>query len=135
MDETQETLRTSAFPSTHVKWSCHQRLSDHNARRRKPQKEKETIHFNSRSQSSSFYDGQHQIRFVPNNVPDLVQTEPVLNSIWETTRNSQHTAGVFHQAVYFSDRSEVQCLHRWKKVLNLLKVHRLMRRMKKSLSW
>ncbi|KAF5801939.1 putative transcription factor SBP family [Helianthus annuus] len=80
------------------KRSCRQRLSDHNARRRKPQKEKETVHFNSRSQSSSFYDGQHQISFVSNNVPELVQPEPALNSIWETTRNSQHTAGVFHQA-------------------------------------
>ncbi|KAI3812414.1 hypothetical protein L1987_17122 [Smallanthus sonchifolius] len=71
------------------KRSCRRRLSNHNARRRKPQQE--TIHFNSRNLSSSFYDGQQQLSFVFNNVP-LVQTKPTLNSVWETTCNPQHTA-------------------------------------------
>ncbi|KAI7735518.1 hypothetical protein M8C21_017876, partial [Ambrosia artemisiifolia] len=87
------------------KRSCRQRLSDHNARRRKPQKE--TIRFNSRSLSSSLYDGQQLISFVSNNDP-LVQTQPALSSIWETTRNSQHTAGDFHQG----SNAEALDLHR-----------------------
>ncbi|KAI3728404.1 hypothetical protein L6452_17039 [Arctium lappa] len=68
------------------KRSCRRRLSDHNARRRKPQQE--TIQFNSTSPSSSFYDGQQQLSFVFNNVP-LVQTKPGGSSIWESTCNSK----------------------------------------------
>ncbi|MFS7930171.1 putative transcription factor SBP family [Helianthus anomalus] len=49
------------------KRSCRRRLSNHNARRRKPQQE--TIHFNPSNLSSSFYDGQQQLGFVFNNVP------------------------------------------------------------------
>ncbi|KAK1436625.1 hypothetical protein QVD17_02407 [Tagetes erecta] len=71
------------------KRSCRRRLSNHNARRRKPQQE--TIHFNSRNLSSSFYDGQQQLGFVFNNVP-LVQTKPTLSSVWETGCNPQQTA-------------------------------------------
>ncbi|KAF5754145.1 putative transcription factor SBP family [Helianthus annuus] len=71
------------------KRSCRRRLSNHNARRRKPQQE--TIHFNPSNLSSSFYDGQQQLGFVFNNVP-LVQTKPALNSVWETTCNPQQTA-------------------------------------------
>ncbi|KAL8267118.1 hypothetical protein R6Q59_004462 [Mikania micrantha] len=70
------------------KRSCRRRLSNHNARRRKPQQE--TIHFNSRNLSSSFYDGQQQLGFVFNNVP-VVQTKPTLNSVWETTCNPEQT--------------------------------------------
>ncbi|KAI3501863.1 hypothetical protein L1887_29889 [Cichorium endivia] len=46
------------------KRSCRRRLSDHNARRRKPQQE--TIQFNSRN-LSSFYDGREELSFVFNN--------------------------------------------------------------------
>lgn len=64
------------------KRSCRRRLSDHNARRRKPQQE--TIQFNSTSlSSSSFYDGPQQLSFVYN-VP-LVQTKP---AVWETSQHS-----------------------------------------------
>ncbi|XP_076944919.1 squamosa promoter-binding-like protein 12 [Bidens hawaiensis] len=79
------------------KRSCRRRLSNHNARRRKPQQE--TIHFNSSNLSSSFYGGQQQLGYMFNNVP-LVQTKPALNSVWETNlRHTTHstTAGVFHQ--------------------------------------
>ncbi|KAK1438144.1 hypothetical protein QVD17_03947 [Tagetes erecta] len=87
------------------KRSCRRRLSNHNARRRKPQQE--TIHFNSRNLSSSFYDGQQQLGFVFNNVP-LVQTKPTLSSVWETTCNPQQTAvsavkAAKPEAIQFSD--------------------------------
>ncbi|KAI7724749.1 hypothetical protein M8C21_004626 [Ambrosia artemisiifolia] len=71
------------------KRSCRRRLSNHNARRRKPQQE--TIHFNSSNLPSSFYDGQQHLGFVFNNVP-VVHTKPALNSVWETTCNPQQTA-------------------------------------------
>ncbi|KAK9052690.1 hypothetical protein SSX86_029320 [Deinandra increscens subsp. villosa] len=86
------------------KRSCRRRLSNHNARRRKPQQE--TIRFNSRNLSSSFYDGDQQLSFVFNNVP-LVQTKHTLNSVWETTCNPQQIAPAVKaekpEAVQFSD--------------------------------
>ncbi|XP_024991191.1 squamosa promoter-binding-like protein 10 isoform X1 [Cynara cardunculus var. scolymus] len=59
------------------KRSCRRRLSDHNARRRKPQQEPNQ--FNSRSPYSSFYDTH------------LVQTRPAISSTWESTCNSKYS--------------------------------------------
>ncbi|KAA8533321.1 hypothetical protein F0562_033146 [Nyssa sinensis] len=49
------------------KRSCRRRLSDHNARRRKPQQE--AIQFDPTRLSSPFYGGRQQISFELNNVP------------------------------------------------------------------
>ncbi|PKA51434.1 Squamosa promoter-binding-like protein 12 [Apostasia shenzhenica] len=49
------------------KRSCRRRLSDHNARRRKPQPQ--TVAFNSSGFSSSFYDGRQHMNFFPNQAP------------------------------------------------------------------
>ncbi|KAI3720420.1 hypothetical protein L6452_21336 [Arctium lappa] len=70
------------------KRSCRRRLSDHNARRRKPQQE--TIHFNSTNLSSSFYGGRQQLSFVLNNAP-LAQTRPAVSSTWENSSNSAYS--------------------------------------------
>ncbi|XP_024988362.1 squamosa promoter-binding-like protein 12 isoform X2 [Cynara cardunculus var. scolymus] len=70
------------------KRSCRRRLSDHNARRRKPQQE--TIHFNPTNLSSSFYGGRQQLSFVLNNTP-LVQTRPAVSSTWENSSNSAYS--------------------------------------------
>ncbi|CAK9137297.1 unnamed protein product [Ilex paraguariensis] len=69
------------------KRSCRRRLSDHNARRRKPQQE--TVQFNS-TRLSSFYDGGKQMNFVLNNAP-LLHSRPAADSTWETTCSSQFT--------------------------------------------
>ncbi|KAJ9554571.1 hypothetical protein OSB04_018616 [Centaurea solstitialis] len=61
------------------KRSCRRRLSDHNARRRKPQQE--LNQFNSSIPYSSFYD------------PPLVQTRPAISSTWESTCNSKYSTG------------------------------------------
>nr|KJB78084.1 hypothetical protein B456_012G176500 [Gossypium raimondii] len=55
------------------KRSCRQRLSDHNARRRKPQTE--ATHFNAARISSS-YDGKQHTSFVWNEVPILHNARP-----------------------------------------------------------
>lgn len=49
------------------KRSCRRRLSDHNARRRRPQPE--AIQFNSSRLSSSLYDGRQQMNLMLNRVP------------------------------------------------------------------
>lgn len=69
------------------KRSCRRRLSDHNARRRKPQQE--TIQFNSTCLSSSIYEGTQQMSFVLNNAPP--HTNPAGNSTWESTYGSKYT--------------------------------------------
>lgn len=69
------------------KRSCRRRLSDHNARRRKPQQE--TIQFNSSSLSSSFYDGPQQLSFVLNNVP-VVHARPAASNTWDSTCSSKY---------------------------------------------
>ncbi|KAB2088329.1 hypothetical protein ES319_A04G168500v1 [Gossypium barbadense] len=59
------------------KRSCRRRLSDHNARRRKPQTE--ATHFNAAripSLSSSSYDGKQRTSFVWNEVPILHNARP-----------------------------------------------------------
>ncbi|KAK1269434.1 Squamosa promoter-binding-like protein 3 [Acorus gramineus] len=63
------------------KRSCRRRLSDHNARRRKPQPE--GLSFNSGRLSSSFYaDDRHQMNLAFNN-PSFGCTRPVESFIWE----------------------------------------------------
>ncbi|XP_022776332.1 squamosa promoter-binding-like protein 2 [Durio zibethinus] len=69
------------------KRSCRRRLSDHNARRRKPQTE--AIHFNPASLSSSSYDGKQQMSFVWNKVPFLHNARPNENFTWEGTFDSK----------------------------------------------
>uniref|UniRef100_A0A5B7BU47 Putative squamosa promoter-binding-like protein 2 isoform X1 n=1 Tax=Davidia involucrata TaxID=16924 RepID=A0A5B7BU47_DAVIN len=70
------------------KRSCRRRLSDHNARRRKPQQE--AVQFDSTRLSSSFYGERQQMSFELNNVP-LVYTRPAANPTWESTCSSKFT--------------------------------------------
>ncbi|CAK9144316.1 unnamed protein product [Ilex paraguariensis] len=67
------------------KRSCRRRLSDHNARRRKPQQE--AFHFNSTG--PSFYDGRQQ-NFVLNNAPRL-HSRPATDSTSKNTPSSKFT--------------------------------------------
>ncbi|XVF43699.1 hypothetical protein PTKIN_Ptkin02bG0061600 [Pterospermum kingtungense] len=73
------------------KRSCRRRLSDHNARRRKPQAE--ATYFNaarlSSTSSSSSYDGKQQMSFAWNKVPFLHNARPDENFIWEGTFDSK----------------------------------------------
>ncbi|ONK68051.1 uncharacterized protein A4U43_C05F6790 [Asparagus officinalis] len=62
------------------KRSCRRRLSDHNARRRKPLSD--TISFNSSRLASSFYDGRQQMNFVLNRSP-FGNMRPTASSTWE----------------------------------------------------
>ncbi|XP_044493489.1 squamosa promoter-binding-like protein 2 [Mangifera indica] len=64
------------------KRSCRRRLSDHNARRRKPQPE--AIRLNPARLSSSPYDGKQQVNFVWSGVP-FGQPKPIENFTWEGT--------------------------------------------------
>ncbi|XVE85340.1 hypothetical protein DITRI_Ditri17bG0083500 [Diplodiscus trichospermus] len=68
------------------KRSCRRRLSDHNARRRKPQTE--GVHFNAARLTSALYDGKQQTGFVWNKVPFL-HTRPNENFIWEGAFDSK----------------------------------------------
>ncbi|KAG8365871.1 hypothetical protein BUALT_Bualt17G0017000 [Buddleja alternifolia] len=68
------------------KRSCRRRLSDHNARRRKPQQE--TIQFNSTRLSSPYYGGRQQMSFLLNNYPIV---KPPANPTWDSTCNSKFT--------------------------------------------
>ncbi|GAA0175209.1 hypothetical protein LIER_28433 [Lithospermum erythrorhizon] len=68
------------------KRSCRKRLSDHNARRRKPQQE--MIAFNSSRVPSSFYDGRKQMTFLLNTRP---QTRNAASTDWESTYESKFT--------------------------------------------
>ncbi|KAK4486065.1 hypothetical protein RD792_008731 [Penstemon davidsonii] len=70
------------------KRSCRRRLSDHNARRRKPHQE--TIQFNSTRLSSPFYGGRQQMSFLLNNAP-LVHSRTPANPTWDSTGNSKFT--------------------------------------------
>lgn len=65
------------------KRSCRRRLSDHNARRRKPRQE--TIQFHSAKLSSSFYGGRQQMNFALNDA------KSVGNSTWENMYGSKFT--------------------------------------------
>ncbi|XWS69269.1 hypothetical protein CRYUN_Cryun04dG0164300 [Craigia yunnanensis] len=69
------------------KRSCRRRLSDHNARRRKPQAE--AAHFNAARLSSSSYDGKQHMSFVWNKVPFLHNARPNDNFTWEGTFDSK----------------------------------------------
>ncbi|KAJ6790821.1 squamosa promoter-binding-like protein 12 [Iris pallida] len=64
------------------KRSCRRRLSDHNARRRKPQRD--TITFNSSRLCSPFYDDPHQMNFLLDRVP-FGHGRPTTNSTWENS--------------------------------------------------
>ncbi|XP_059656655.1 squamosa promoter-binding-like protein 12 isoform X2 [Cornus florida] len=70
------------------KRSCRRRLSDHNARRRKPPQE--AIQFDSTRLSSSFYGGRQHMSFELNNVP-LVHKRPAASPTWENTSRSKFT--------------------------------------------
>ncbi|KAF3327793.1 squamosa promoter-binding-like protein 12 [Carex littledalei] len=67
------------------KRSCRRRLSDHNARRRKPQPD--TFSFGSTRLSSPFYDERRQISFMWNKAPFGLMS-PVANSSWEGLSSS-----------------------------------------------
>ncbi|KAK8522595.1 hypothetical protein V6N13_115555 [Hibiscus sabdariffa] len=70
------------------KRSCRKRLSDHNARRRKPQTE--AFHFNAERLLSSSNDGKQQMTFVWNKVPVLHNARPNEDFAWEDTLDSKH---------------------------------------------
>nr|QGZ12972.1 SPL12 [Lycium barbarum] len=70
------------------KRSCRRRLSDHNARRRKPQQE--TIQFNSTRLSSWFYDNRQSMNLVFNNDP-LLHSKTAADTTWETSEVSKFT--------------------------------------------
>ncbi|KAF5443564.1 hypothetical protein F2P56_036110 [Juglans regia] len=70
------------------KRSCRRRLSDHNARRRKPQPE--AVHLNPARLSSSIYDGKQQMNLVFDRVP-LVYTSASVSSTWEDICSSKFT--------------------------------------------
>ncbi|XVE74767.1 hypothetical protein DITRI_Ditri12bG0044400 [Diplodiscus trichospermus] len=71
------------------KRSCRRRLSDHNARRRKPQTE--VVHFNAARLSSSSYDtdGKQLTSFLWNKVPFLHNAIPNEDFTWEGTFESK----------------------------------------------
>ncbi|KAK3006421.1 hypothetical protein RJ639_016687 [Escallonia herrerae] len=66
------------------KRSCRRRLSDHNARRRRPPSE--AMHFRSTRMSSSFCDQRQRMNFLLNRVPI-----PLSNRTWERDCNSKVT--------------------------------------------
>ncbi|CAN4124153.1 unnamed protein product [Withania somnifera] len=66
------------------KRSCRRRLSDHNARRRKPQQE--TIQFNSARLSWLFYDSRQPMNLVLNHA-QLINSRGAANSNWESTQD------------------------------------------------
>ncbi|KAL6529342.1 hypothetical protein OROGR_014965 [Orobanche gracilis] len=63
------------------KRSCRRRLSDHNARRRKPQQE--TIQFNSARLSSPFYGERQQLSFLLKNSP-LTHSRNSADTTWDS---------------------------------------------------
>ncbi|CAL5418726.1 unnamed protein product [Camellia sinensis] len=70
------------------KRSCRKRLSDHNARRRKPQQD--AIQFDSSMLlSSPFLDGKQQMCFALNNTP-LLRTRSSANPTWESACSSKY---------------------------------------------
>ncbi|GMI70846.1 squamosa promoter binding protein-like 2 [Hibiscus trionum] len=69
------------------KRSCRRRLSDHNARRRKPQTE--AFHFIAARLLSSSNDGKQQTSFVWNKVPVLYNARPSDDFTWEDTLDSK----------------------------------------------
>lgn len=70
------------------KRSCRKRLSDHNARRRKPQHE--TIHFKSTSMSS-IYEGRQQMSFAP-----ISDSRPTEDSSWESMNTYKYALTTEH---------------------------------------
>ncbi|CAO2829749.1 unnamed protein product [Amaranthus hypochondriacus] len=65
------------------KRSCRRRLSDHNARRRKPKPE--VIQFNSMRLTSSLYEGRNQLNFAFDQVP-MLQTR---HGTWDSANDSK----------------------------------------------
>ncbi|XP_074303321.1 squamosa promoter-binding-like protein 2 isoform X2 [Silene latifolia] len=75
------------------KRSCRRRLSDHNARRRKPKPE--IIQFNSMRLATSLYEGRNQLNFGFNQAP-MLHTRP---GSWDNIRDSkvvQEKPGLFN---------------------------------------
>ncbi|CAA0825693.1 Squamosa promoter-binding-like protein 10 [Striga hermonthica] len=70
------------------KRSCRKRLSDHNARRRKPQHK--IIQFSSESLSSPFNGGRKQLNYLLNNAPLICPTNSAYTSR-DTTHNPKFT--------------------------------------------
>lgn len=70
------------------KRSCRRRLSDHNARRRKPPQE--TVQFNSARLPSPFYEGRQQMGFLLNSAPYVYSRSPA-NNTWNGLCNSKFT--------------------------------------------
>ncbi|XP_077214990.1 squamosa promoter-binding-like protein 3 [Tasmannia lanceolata] len=66
------------------KRSCRKRLSDHNARRRKPPPK--STPFNTARLSSSFYDGRQQMNLALNRAP-VVHARPIASPTWEDSCN------------------------------------------------
>ncbi|KAL8137805.1 hypothetical protein V2J09_003806 [Rumex salicifolius] len=82
----QQCSRFHSLPEfDQMKRSCRRRLSDHNARRRKPKPE--IIQFNSMRLPSSLHEGR-SLTF--NQVP-VVQTRPNSNTTWDFTNHSKFT--------------------------------------------
>ncbi|KAK9751170.1 hypothetical protein RND81_02G247600 [Saponaria officinalis] len=77
------------------KRSCRRRLSDHNARRRKPKPE--IIQFNSMGLASSLFDGRNQLNFGSNHAP-VLQTR---NSTWDNTSDFKVTNEVYPVSDHF----------------------------------
>lgn len=67
------------------KRSCRRRLSDHNARRRKPKPE--VIQFNSMRMAPSLYEGRNQLSFGFNQVPVIQASQ----GVWDSPSNSKAT--------------------------------------------
>nr|AUW52967.1 squamosa promoter binding-like protein 2 [Petunia x hybrida] len=69
------------------KRSCRRRLSDHNARRRKPQQE--TIQFNSGRLSSLFYDSRQPMSLLLNSAQLIHSKAAAASSSWESTQDTK----------------------------------------------
>ncbi|KAE8719665.1 Ran BP2/NZF zinc finger-like superfamily protein isoform 1 [Hibiscus syriacus] len=67
--------------------SCRRRLSDHNARRRKPQTE--AVHFSAAGPLSAEYDGKQLMSFAWNKVPFIHNARRNENFTWEGTFDSR----------------------------------------------
>ncbi|XP_031125400.1 squamosa promoter-binding-like protein 12 isoform X1 [Ipomoea triloba] len=70
------------------KRSCRRRLSDHNARRRKPLQD--ATQFNSTSMLSPFPDGRQQVNFVVNHCP-IFPSRSAADSTWDSNCTSKFT--------------------------------------------
>nr|AXB72467.1 squamosa-promoter binding-like protein [Betula platyphylla] len=90
------------------KRSCRRRLSDHNARRRKPQPE--AVRLNSARLPSSIYDGKQQMSLVFDRVP-LVYSRAAANLTWEDICNAKFTQTKEHPVKPVKARDTDMPLH------------------------